>query len=100
MKLLQLHLKAFGPFTDRVLDLCPAGEGLVLIHGPNEAGKSSTLRAISDLRFGIDHVSGDNFVHDYADLRVGGVFLDAGGQRHALLRRKGRGATLSRFRCR
>ena len=53
MRLKKLHLKAFGPFTDRVLDFGAHAKGLVLVHGPNEAGKSSALRAISDLRFGI-----------------------------------------------
>lgn len=98
MKLLRLHLQAFGPFTDRVLDLAPAGQSLTLVHGPNEAGKSSTLRAIGDLRFGIPHTSPDDFVHDYAAMRIGGVFLDARGERHALVRRKGRGSTLARVR--
>ena len=97
MKLLQLHLKAYGPFTDRVVELSPGGQGLVLVHGPNEAGKSSMLRAISDLRFGIPHLSADDFVHRHADMRVGGVFLDAHGGRHALMRRKGRSGTLSGF---
>jgi len=58
-----LHLKAFGPFTERVLDFGAAQYGLVLVHGLNEAGKSSALRAISDLRFGIPLQSKDNFVH-------------------------------------
>ena len=98
MKLLQLQLQAFGPFTGRTLDLAPAGQTLTLVHGPNEAGKSSTLRAIADLRFGIPHSSTDKFVHDYADLRIGGVFLDARGERHGLMRRKGRGNTLASVR--
>lgn len=98
MKLLQLHLQAFGPFTGRTLDLAPAGQTLTLVHGPNEAGKSSTLRAIADLRFGIPHTSPDNFVHDYAALRVGGVFLDARGERHSVMRRKGRGNPVTRCR--
>ena len=53
MRLLRLHLLAFGPFTGQVLDFGEAGQRLVLVHGPNEAGKSSALRAVSDLRFGI-----------------------------------------------
>lgn len=94
MKLLTLYLQAFGPFTNRALDLGSTGQTLVLVYGPNEAGKSAMLRAISDLRFGIPPQSKDNFVHAHPDMRVGGVFLDHHGHEHALLRRKGRGNTL------
>ena len=41
MKILELALAAFGPFTDLVLDLSGGHEGLHLVYGPNEAGKSS-----------------------------------------------------------
>ncbi|MFO1197531.1 MAG: AAA family ATPase [Burkholderiaceae bacterium] len=94
MRLVELHLKAFGPFTDRVLAFGEDPRRIVLVHGLNEAGKSSALRAISALRFGIPMRSPDRFVHDYAQMRVGGVFLDARGERHALMRRKGTGVTL------
>ena len=94
MRLRRLHLKAFGPFTDRVLDFGTTTQGLVLVHGPNEAGKSSTLRAVSDLRFGIPLHSKDNFIHAHPDMRVGGEFVDRQGNEYSLIRRKGRGATL------
>ena len=94
MKLLTLHLQAFGPFTDRVIELGSTGHSLLLIHGPNEAGKSAMLRAISDLRFGIPTQSKDNFVHTHPDMRIGGVFQDRAGHTHAFVRRKGRGHTL------
>jgi len=90
MKLRRLHLKAFGPFTDRVLDFGRAAQRLVLVHGANEAGKSSTLRAISDLRFGIPLQSKDNFIHAHPDMRVGGEFVDRQGKEYSLIRRKGR----------
>ena len=96
MKLVRLYLSAFGPFTDRVIELGSAGQPVVLIHGPNEAGKSATRRAIGDLRFGIGHSSTDAFRHPYAAMRVGGVFLDPQGQEIGLMRRKGKGQTLSR----
>ncbi|MDB5733138.1 MAG: hypothetical protein JWQ03_3033, partial [Variovorax sp.] len=90
MRLRQLYLSAFGPFTDKVLDFSQDGHSLFLVHGPNEAGKSSTLRAICDLRYGIPQQSGDNFRHAHPDMRVGGVFVDAGGRTHSLMRRKRR----------
>jgi len=94
MRLLKLHLKAFGPFTDRVLNFGAEAKGLVLVHGPNEAGKTSALRAMADLRFGIPLQSKDNFLHEHAEMRVGGEFVDRHGKTYSLMRRKGRGATL------
>jgi exonuclease SbcC len=94
MRLRKLHLKAFGPFTDRVLDFSGTKHGIVLVHGPNEAGKSSALRAISDLRFGIPVQSKDNFVHSHPDMRIGGEFVDRNGKTYSVMRRKGRGTTL------
>lgn len=93
MHLHRLHLQAYGPFTDRWLDFAP--RGLTLVHGPNEAGKSSLLRALIALRFGIEHRSSDNFVHDHARMVLGGVFVDAQGVPCHLVRRKGRGQTLT-----
>ena len=94
MKLRELHLTAFGPFTDRKLDFGSAGQNVVFVHGPNEAGKSSTLRAISDLRFGIPQQSRDNFVHKYPDMLLGGVLVDRNGKSYHIMRRKGRSNTL------
>ena len=101
MKLARLLLQAFGPFTDAQLDFAAGAEhpaaNLHLIYGPNEAGKSSALRAMTDLRFGIHLRSQDDFVHPSNQLRIAGVFLGAEGEPIGLVRRKGRGTTLSRF---
>jgi len=94
MRLVKLHLQAFGPFTGRVLDFGSTGQGLALVHGLNEAGKSSALRAISDLRFGIHAQSKDNFVHSHGDMRIGGEFIDRAGVPYSFMRRKGRNGTL------
>jgi uncharacterized protein YhaN len=94
MKLRELHLTAFGPFTDRKLDFGGAEQSVVFVHGPNEAGKSSTLRAISDLRFGIPQLSRDNFVHEHRNMLLGGVLADRNDNRYHINRRKGRSATL------
>ncbi|WP_084545250.1 ATP-binding protein [Derxia gummosa] len=94
MKLRSLHLLAFGPFTRRTLDFGPRGTGVHLVTGANEAGKSSALRAMGDLRFGIHAQSRDDFVHDYKSMRIAGVFDGSDGKPLALLRRKGNKATL------
>ncbi|WP_119152967.1 ATP-binding protein [Caldimonas tepidiphila] len=96
MKLVRLFLKAFGPFTERVLDLSASPAGLHLVYGPNEAGKSSALRAMGDLRFGIPMRSADSFVHPYERMRVGGAFVGGDGRLLGLMRHKGRLDTLSR----
>lgn len=97
MRLARLLLQAFGPFTNTMLDFTTGHSNLHLIYGPNEAGKSSALRAMTDLRFGIPLRSPDDFVHLANQLRVGGVFLDDHGEPIGLMRRKGRGTTLSQF---
>lgn len=94
MKLRTLFLKAFGPFTDTTLDFSgPAN--LHLVYGANEAGKSSALRAITDLRYGIPMRSKDNFVHDFASMRLAGCFEDVAGRAIGLSRRKGNNDTLT-----
>ena len=47
MKIQKLFLHAFGPFTGTALDFSGSTQ-LHLIYGPNEAGKSSALRAMAD----------------------------------------------------
>jgi uncharacterized protein YhaN len=89
MKLARLDLKAFGPFTDEVLDLSAGECGLHLIYGPNEAGKSSALRALKQLLYGIPPRTSDDFLHPYASLRIGGRITNGDGRRLDILRRKG-----------
>ena len=71
MKIHELRLMACGPFTDCTLDLSGGNRGLHLVYGPNEAGKSSTLRAIHYLLFGFPPRLTDDFIHPYSSLRVG-----------------------------
>jgi len=97
MKLARLLLQAFGPFTDKTLDFAASASNLHLIYGPNEAGKSAALRAITDLRFGIPQLSQDHFVHATSQMRIAGLFIDDQGEPIGLIRRKGRAPTLSRF---
>jgi len=94
MKILELNLLAFGPFTDTLLDLSEGREGFHLVYGPNEAGKSSALRALRQMLFGIPERSGDDFVHPYGKMRVGGVLQHSDGSLLQFIRRKGRTGTL------
>lgn len=94
MKLLELHLQRFGPFTDRRLPLADGEQGLHVVLGRNEAGKTSALRGLRALLFGFAQRSGDDFVHERSLLRVGARVRAAGGTELLCYRRKGRKDTL------
>ncbi len=94
MKFAKLYLKSFGPFTGKWLNFEQAGSDLHLIYGPNEAGKSSLLRAVGALLFGIPERTSDNFLHDNTVLRIGGILMRSDGRRLPFMRRKGRSKTL------
>lgn len=94
MRIERLELRAFGPFTGEVLDLSAPAPALHLVHGRNEAGKSTTRRALEGLLYGIPERTPDAHLHAPSKLRVGGVLLAADGQRLHVVRRKGRKNTL------
>lgn len=84
-----LYLSAVGPFTDRMLDLSAGQQGVHVIYGRNEAGKSSSLRAVRALLFGFEKNTTDNFVHSYEQLRVGADVRVRDGSTLTCYRRKG-----------
>ena len=88
MRIERLELAAFGPFTGRVLQFDSALPGLHVVHGPNEAGKSSALRGLLALFFGFPPRTGDNFLHAYDQLLVGGTLRRDDGLRLTFRRRK------------
>ena len=88
MKILRLHLKAYGPFTDTKLDLSGGQHGLHVVYGVNEAGKSSSLRAIADLLYGIPGRTPDNFIYPYPKLRIGAELRHSDGSILEIVRRK------------
>ncbi len=94
MRFHRLQIPAFGPFTDMDLSFPKTGHDLHVFYGENEAGKSSLLRAIRDLLFGIHGQSMDNFLHDYKNLRLIGEIENRAGMRLNFQRRKGNKATL------
>lgn len=94
MKILELDLIAFGPFTNVRLDLSGGSEGLHIIYGLNEGGKTSSLRAIRALLYGIPNNTPDNFLHENQALRLGGRLRHSDGSMISFLRRKGTKRTL------
>lgn len=85
MKLRRLELTAFGPFT--AAELLP-GEGLTLVLGPNEAGKSSALRGLTQFLYGMPRQFADNFVHQNKDVEIRGVLEFEDGEVLELRRQK------------
>lgn len=90
MRLSKLYLKAFGPYTEQVIDFGGSDASLHILYGLNEAGKSSLLRAIRALFFGISERTQDNFLHENAVLRIAGIVNGDKGYQLAVMRRKAR----------
>lgn len=85
MRFDKLHLRAFGPFTDEVLDLRGgAPGGLHVIYGPNEAGKSTSLRAVTGFLYGIPHRTGDAHLHPTTKLSVSAIVSDGNSTRELI----------------
>lgn len=91
----RLDLIAFGQFTGAVLDLSAGPNRFHIVYGPNESGKSTSMRAIHSLLFGMPQRSDDDFIHAYPAMRIGGQFRDAvTGEVIQCVRRRGRTKTL------
>ncbi len=94
MRIRALHLLAFGPFRGRTLRFENDG-GLEVVFGPNEAGKSTTRRAVLGLFFGVPERTKDG--HSIAagdEVRVGASLEDGRGKTIEIVRRKGRKNTV------
>jgi len=94
MRLAELHLRAFGHFTDVRVDLDGGGPALHVLYGHNEAGKSTTLRALTGLFFGIPTRTLDAHRHPMPKLRIGARLIGEDGAIHDVVRKKGKKNTL------
>ncbi len=94
MKLRQLQLLRYGHLSDVVLDF-PDTTALHIVHGANEAGKSTALAAIADGLFGFSHKTDFDFLHGAPQLRIGMALAAQDGTTGSFIRRKGRRDTLS-----
>jgi uncharacterized protein YhaN len=101
MRITGLHLLAYGHFTGYSLDFRRGPDlfsdaapnpppGLHVVYGHNEAGKSTTLRALSSVLFGYPHQVVDGFRHDPKDIAIG-IDLVAGDGRTLSFERRRRG---------
>ena len=73
MRFSRLELIKYGQLEDCTFDFADRSPDLHIIFGQNEAGKSTTLAAISDLLFEFGHSTPYAFLHDKQLLRVGAV---------------------------
>jgi uncharacterized protein YhaN len=87
MRLLSLDLDRYGPFSGKRLNFRPDAR-LHLVFGPNEAGKSCALAAVTDLLFGIERETRYDFIHVGKELRIGATICDRTGRELAFRRRK------------
>jgi uncharacterized protein YhaN len=92
MRIDRLELRAFGPFRDQAIDLSKGKEGLHILYGDNEAGKSSTLRALTAALFGIPKSTNDAFAIPRKDLRIGATLRAGKKQISYTWRRKDKNA--------
>ncbi len=93
MRFESLSLERYGAFAGTELAF-RQGALVHVVHGRNEAGKTSALAAICDLLFGFGHLTPYDFEHATNALRVGARLRLADGSALLLRRRKGRGNTL------
>lgn len=97
MRIDRLDLLAYGPFTEQSLDLADGDSGLHLIYGDNEAGKSTSLRALIAWLFGIPARTNDSFLHSTSQLRIGGKLRLSDGATIEFSRKKGNKDTLLKY---
>ncbi|MGS0646689.1 AAA family ATPase [Komagataeibacter melomenusus] len=89
-----LRIIRYGAIADLELDF-GAAPGLHVIHGPNEAGKSTTLSAMTDFLFGIPNQSDAGAVFGNDKIQLEASLVLANGTTLDLRRRKGRTRTLA-----
>ena len=79
MKIKAFKMIAFGPFAGKELNFSETENGLHMVYGDNEAGKSTSLRALIALLYGFEHRVRDDWLHATNTLAVGGeLALDSG----------------------
>jgi uncharacterized protein YhaN len=94
MKINRMRLIAYGPFSDTPLDFSDSQTAFHLVYGPNEAGKSTALRALRNMLFGIPARTPDSFRYPHPKLRIGAELIRSDGEKISFIRRKGLRKTL------
>jgi uncharacterized protein YhaN len=74
----RLDLLSYGHLRGQSLDLSSPPAGLTLVVGANEAGKSTTMRALVSLLFGIERHTTDDYGQGRESLKVGALLVENG----------------------
>ncbi|TAK09602.1 MAG: hypothetical protein EPO39_02040, partial [Candidatus Manganitrophaceae bacterium] len=90
MRIEKVNLIAYGPFSKESLEFEKLEHDFHIIYGPNEAGKSSLLRALTAALFGIRERTEDNFLHHNDQMRIGMTLRRKEGETLSFVRKKGR----------
>lgn len=93
MRFAKLVLERYGRFEDCELSFRSGQPDLHVIYGPNEAGKTTSMAAVSDLLFGFGTTSPYKFLFDYPLLRIGAV-LEEEERSFPIRRRKANAGSL------
>ena len=93
MRIDSLNLLRYGHFANREISFPPAKPDFYVIYGDNEAGKSTLLRGISALFFGVPVRTPDVHSCKGPELRIEGTISD-GARQFSFRRRKGTIGTL------
>lgn len=93
MRIDRIELIRFGHFSGRAIELLETKPDFYLLYGDNEAGKSTLLRAISSLFFGVPTRTEDAHSFKPSELRVGAT-ISNGESSFSFRRRKGTVGTL------
>lgn len=94
MRIERLELLAYGSFQNRILDF-GQDPGFHLVTGQNEAGKTTTLRALSSVLFGYPHKVEDGYRFESHDIRLGIALIDQEGTPLSFHRSRGRRGALT-----
>src|SRR5258708_39459752 len=90
MRFQSLFYRHFGPSADITLDVSQGTQGLHVIYGPNEAGKTTALRGLGYLLFGFPHGKCDDFRYNSSEQRIGATLRDSKGTTFDCIRRRGK----------
>ena len=93
MRIDSIDLIRFGHFANREIEFPLQNPDYHLVYGDNEAGKSTLLRGISGLLFGIPTRTPDAHSCKSSELRIGAA-ISSGGKSFFFRRRKGTSGTL------
>lgn len=86
MRIDRLDINSYGHLRERTLKFAKAPAGLTIIVGPNEAGKSTIMRALQAFLFGIDRRTTDDYGAGVRTLSVGGRLRSSDGEKLTAVR--------------